>query len=206
MKFNVYELPLESKLYKLYDVIEVPVQLRVVYPQGKTPAIFANAEGFAFLESIFKIASVSMKENCLIRIKDNSKTVESFHAWYPDSTEFHLDLVIFNHQYTQISSKKIKRLLMMLDYCKKKIMNIRVPEVHYKNDNWWSLEGELHVNKRSNFLVISSNSNGYLYMADEADRFCNIEDNEEEYSAHSHLFALCKEEDLLDFRYYYEKS
>lgn len=53
MKFNVYELPLESKLYKLYDVIEVPVQLRVVYPQGKTPAIFANAEGFAFLESIF---------------------------------------------------------------------------------------------------------------------------------------------------------
>ncbi len=49
MKFTVYNLQLESKMYKFFDVIDVPKQLRVVYPQGDTPAILANAKGFDFL-------------------------------------------------------------------------------------------------------------------------------------------------------------
>ncbi len=43
-------------------------------------------------------------------------------------------------------------------------------------------------------------------MADEASCYDDIEDNEEEWFIHSHLFALCKHEDLLDMRYYYEKN
>jgi hypothetical protein len=111
MKFTVCDLQMESKTYRLFDAIDVPGQLRVAYPQGDTPTILANAKGFDFLENIFKIASTSMKDNCLIRIKDNAKEVEKFHDWYPSSTEFHLDMIIYNYQYTQISSKNIMRLL-----------------------------------------------------------------------------------------------
>ena len=204
MKFTVYNLQLESKMYRFFDVIDVPKQLRVVYPQGDTPAILANAKGFDFLEKIFKIASVSMKDNCLIRVKDNSKDVEEFHNWYPSSTEFHLDMIIYNYQYTQISSKKIMRLLKMLDYSKKKCINITVPNLTYNNNQWWKLEGTLNVGKRSRFLTISSNSYGFLYMANEASLYHDIEDDENERFAHSHLFALCKDEDLLDMHYYYE--
>lgn len=205
MKFIVYDLQMESKTYRLFDALDVPNQLRVVYPQGDTPTILANATGFDYLESIFKISSDSMKDNCLIRIKDNSKEVEKFHDWYPSSAEFHLDMIIYNYQYTQISSKKIMRLLQMLKYSKKKRIDIPVPDINY-NNKWWKLKGALNVDKRSNFLAVSSSSDGFLYMADEASNYHDIEDNEEECFAHSHLFALCKYEDLLDMRYYYEKN
>jgi len=206
MKFTAYDLQIESNTYRLFDVIDVPRQLRVVYPQGDTPIILANAMGFDFLESIFKIVSASMKDNCLIRIKDNAKAVERFHDWYPSSAEFHLDMIIYNYQYTQISSKKIMRLLKMLDYSKKECVDIAVPDITYNNNKWWKLKGTLNVDKRSNFLTISSNSYGFLYMADEASSYHDIEDDEKEMFAHSHLFGLCKYEDLLDMRYYYEEN
>lgn len=76
MKFTVYDLQMESKTYRLFDVIDVPRQLRVVYPQGDTPIVLANAMGY-FLENIFKIVSANMKDNCLIRVRDNAKEVES---------------------------------------------------------------------------------------------------------------------------------
>lgn len=204
MKFTVYDLQMGSKIYRFFDVIDVPRQLRVVYPQGNTPTILANAMGFDFLADIFKIVSASMKDNCLIRVKDNSKEVERFQAWYPSSTEFHLDMIIYNYHYTQISSKKVMRLLKMLDYSKKKCVDIAVPDITYDNNKWWKLKGTLNVDKRSNFLTISSNGYGFLYMADEAGRYHNMEDDEEELFAHSHLFGLCKHEDLLDMQYYYE--
>lgn len=205
MKFEVYNLKMESKEYRVFDVIDVPKQLRVIYPQGSTPNIFANSTGFDFLNSIFKIVSVKMKSNCILRIKDNSKKIERFHKWYSDSTEFHLDMIIYNCNYTQISSKKIRRLLKMLEYTKKTVINIAVPNIDYSNDKWWELEGRLSVDKRANFLMISSTSYGFLYMSEEASRYHDIEDDENEFFEHSHLFALCKNEDLLDMRYYYER-
>lgn len=206
MKFTIYDLQIDLKTYRLFDVIDVPRQFRVVYPQGDTPTVLANAMGFDFLENIFKIMSVSMKDNCLIRVKDNSKERERFHDWYPSSAEFHLDLIIYNYQYTQISSKKIKRLLKMLDYSKEKCIDIAVPSITYNNNQWWKLKGTLNVDKRSNFLTISSNCYGFLYMADEASNYHDIEDDKDELFAHSHLFGLCKNEDLLDMRYYYEEN
>ncbi len=206
MKFQVYELKLESKNYRFYDVIDVPNQLRVVYPQGSTPTILANASAFSFLESIFKIASVKMKDNSIIRIKDNSEKKERFHNWYPASSEYHMDLIISNYQYTQVSSKKISRLLKMLKYRTSKIIDISVPTISYNHELWWKLEGTLHVDKRSDYLTISSNGLGLLYMAKEASYYHDIDDDEEENFAHSHLFALCKHEDLLDMKYYYEAN
>jgi len=206
MQFTFYDLQIESKIYKLFDVIDVPRQMRVVYPQGDTPTILANAMGFDFLGNIFKIASESIKDNFLIRVKDNAKEVEKFHGWYPSSTEFHLDMIIYNYQYTQLSSKKIMRLLKMLDYSKRKFIDIAVPDITYTDNKWWKLNGTLNVDKRSNFLTISSNSYGFLYMANEASRYHDIEDDENERFAHSHLFGLCKHEDLLDMRYYYERE
>lgn len=206
MKFIVYDLNIESKHYRLFDVVNVPRQLRIVYPQGDTPAVLANATGFDFLEAIFKIASVKMKDNCIIIIKDNSKEVERFQDWYPSSAEFHLDMILFNHQYTQISSKKIMRLLEMLPYSKGKLIDISVPIISYDDSEWWKLEGTLNVDKRSKFLAVSTNSYGFTYMANQVSTFHDIKDDEEEHFEHTHLFAMCKEEDLLDMRYYYEKE
>ncbi len=206
LKFEVYELQLENKKYRLYDALDVPTQLRVLYPEGNTPNILANSGGFRFLESIFKIISVSMKANSIIRIKDNSAKREKFYDWYENAAEYHNDLIIFNYQYTQIACKQVQRLLKMLRYKSGIIVDISVPAVSYDDKKWWKLEGTLHVDKRSNFLIVSSNSLGFLYMAEEASDFDNIVDDEDNYDAHSHLFGVCKNEDLLDFRYYFEKT
>lgn len=206
MKFIVYDLQIETQTYRLFDVVDVPKQLRVVYPQGYTPTILANAAGFDFLENIFKIVSVSLKDNCLIRVKDNSKDVERFHDWYPSSTEFHLDMIIYNFQHTQISSKKIMRLLKMLKYSKKRFVNIEVPDITYNNNEWWKLKGTLNVDKRGSFIAISSNSYGFLYIANEASHYHDFEDDENEVFAHTHLIGFCDKEDLLDMQYYYEKD
>jgi hypothetical protein len=121
---------------------------------------------FDFLHDIFKIASAGIKDNCLIRIKDNAKKIEKFHEWYPQSTEFHLDMIIYNYYYTQISTNKIKRLLKILKYRKRQSVDIQIPDVVYDN-KWWKLE--------------------------EAGSFHDIADDEEEFFAHNHLFALCKD-------------
>ncbi|MCH4886283.1 hypothetical protein EZV73_01820 [Acidaminobacter sp. JC074] len=206
MKFQVYELQLESKAFRLYDVIDVPSQLRIIYPQGDTPVILANADGYDFLESVLKIASVSMKENCIIRIKDNSPPVEKFHEWYPTSTEFHLDLIISNFQYTQASSKKVSQMIKMIKYKKYETIDITVPKVTYNHENWWNLRGALHVNKRKSCLMVSSNRLGFLYMAKEASYFHDIKDDEDEYFEHTHLFGFYQHKDMLDMRYYFEKT
>ncbi len=204
MKFKVYTLKLENRTYKLYDVINVPEQLRFVDCHGRTKVVLANATGFSFLAKLFKILAISMKENNIIRIKDQSKTYEKFHEWYENGS-FHKDLILFNYHKTQVSSKKIKRLLEMIKYRKSKIVEIRVAELEFDASHYWNLKGSLNVNGFKQLISVSSTRYGFLYMAYEASLYHDIEDDENEHFHHSHLSLMSKSEDKFDMKYYYEK-
>lgn len=204
MKFTYRELVLKSKKYKIYEPIEVSKQLRAMFTPKDYSCILANAEGFKLLYDLFLIMAGSKNDNVIIAIYDVSKDYEDFQSWYMGG-EFHKNIVLTNFERTQISVKDFNRLLGMKKYVRSSNVQLQVPKVNFDRIVDWKLDNTLTVKNHGKWIMISSNMQGYMYMAREASYYLDMEDDPEETFSHSHLFFLSNLEDVLDMRYFYQE-
>ncbi|WP_273320120.1 hypothetical protein [Vallitalea guaymasensis] len=203
MKFKYREVIIKSKKYIVYEPIDIPKQLRGLYSSNDVSCILANAIGYKFLKELFLIVGSNKEDNSVYLVFDSSREVEEFHEWFPQA-ELHKNMVLCNYSRTKMSVKALKKILEMRKYIKVREIELYVPAYNYDKIRYWSLDNVLSVKNYSKWIMLSSNYEGFCYMSREADNFTNMEDDPEEYFAHTHLFHLTKYEDKLDFRHYYQ--
>lgn len=203
MKFEYSEVIIKSITYRIYELIDVPKQLRGLYSSNGNSCILANATGYKFLKELFLIVGSNKEDNSIFLIYDSSRDVEKFQEWYIHA-EFHKNIVLCNYARTKVSIKVLKRLLNMRKHLKTKKVELHLPEYNYDKIKGWNLDNVLSVKNYGKWIMLSSNYEGFCYMSREADSFLDIKDDPEEYFAHRHLFHLTKYEDKIDFRYFYQ--
>lgn len=205
MKFKCSEMKIKSKLYKLYEVIEVPEQLRVIYSVNDRSSILGNAEAYDFLYKIFLIIGSHKEENSIFIVIDKSASDEKIIECYAGA-EFHKNMMLFNFKRTQLTVKTFNRILKMREYVKSNLVDLRLPSYEFEKIDPWELDNALIVKNHGKWLLLSSNYEGYTYMSREALSFTDIEDDPEEFFAHAHLDKLTKLEDKLDLKYFYQEQ
>lgn len=204
MKFAIWEVLLEGDKYTVLEAHNVPTQLRTVFMPNDVSTILGNALGYKYLMELFLIIGSYKHEKTILIVPDNSRKYEAYQGLYPNG-EFHKNIVLCNYEYTHMTGKLFKRIYSMKKYSKKSEVELAVPRYNFDKIDRWKLENTLHVKKYGNWLVLSSNYDGFTYMAKEAESFTDIVDDPNEYFAHGHLFILTKLKDELDIRYYFEE-
>jgi hypothetical protein len=131
-------------------------------------------------------------------------------SWY-NIGKYDLDLVLFNYHILQIRPKEIKRVINSLTYLPGKEINLMSKSTLLNDyiDTWnhWRLKRLLNTKAFSKYLAVSGNRDILLYLAYQADRFKDIEDDEEYNFRHSHADTIGTSVDNgMDFYYYYENS
>ncbi|MCT4687118.1 hypothetical protein [Vallitalea sp.] len=203
MKFVYRELIIKSTIYRIYEVANVPKQFRSLYTPNDNSCILANAEGYRFLCNLLVVVANIKIDNSIFLVFDESKECEQFHEYYLGA-EFHKNIMISNYRYSHISKKQLSQLLDMRKYTKGRLVKLEIPKYNFDKLYHWNFKNKLTVRNYSKWIMLSSDFDGYLYMAREANSFTDIEDDPEEYFAHAHLSFLTNQEDKLDLRYFYQ--
>lgn len=203
MKFVKKEVMLHNEKYKIYQAKDIPQQYRCINIPKSCTWILGNASAYKFIRDIALIVANPVYKNEIFLIEDKSKISEKLKKRY-NGAEGNQKVVMVNYAKTHLSRKKLKRLIAMCKYVKAEEVNINIPRYEYDTIPHWELDNKLSVKIQGKFTMLSTDNIGYLYIAREAEKFTDIEDDTQEYFAHGHLFHLTRDEDKVNLGYNFE--
>ena len=194
-------------LVKVYVPTFVPEQLRAMDVVSYNRVILGNAEGYSFLREVFLIAGATEDSNVMFYIPDHSRKGERYQEWF-DLATLNMDMVIFNYHCFQAKPKDIKRIVEKSKSIPGQIKRLTIKADITKDIPHWEYGSKLNFKTYSKYMIISSNRNGFIELAQDADDYTQFEDEETyECNGHAHIGGWeHRDRVATDFWYYYESN
>lgn len=215
MKFKVKRLKMQNKLYSILIPENIPNHIWFSDPVVDSKAIFADAEGFAFLRDLFLIASHYRVQNAILYVPIARKKSADRKGLMPCMTdmenigEYNLNLILFNYHNTHLDTKLAKVMASSLEYVPAHHLiidpNRNLLETYREGYEHWKLRKTLTTKVHQHQLYIAADDYMLVHLAYEANMYIDIpNDSESNYIAHTHADHLGTSKDNgINYFYYY---